>query len=126
MDQRPRSSSHSERPVTRISRRREIRKPTPILISRFTWNLILLGLAGLLVLILWAVPVVPAIALAGFAIALILSFPVHLFTQYVPRGIAILLSFLILLAVLLLVAYIVVPLLVSQASALAAALPDLV
>ena len=38
-------------------------------------------------------------ALAGFAIALVLSFPVHLFAQYVPRGLAILLSFLILLVV---------------------------
>jgi predicted PurR-regulated permease PerM len=77
-------------------------------------------------LVLWAVPVVPAVALAGFAIALVLSFPVHLFAQYVPRGLAILLSFLILLAVLLLLAYILLPLIVSQAGALVTALPDLV
>jgi predicted PurR-regulated permease PerM len=102
------------------------REPTPILISRMTWNLILIALGGLLVLALWAVPVVPAIALAGFAVALILSFPVHLFAQYMPRGVAILLSFLILLAVLLLLAYILVPVLVSQAGALATALPALV
>jgi CBS domain containing-hemolysin-like protein len=82
--------------------RRVVRKPTPIRISVMTWRLILLGLAALLVLFLWAVPVVPAVALAGFAIALVLSFLVHLFVQYVPRSLAILFSFLILLAVLLL------------------------
>jgi predicted PurR-regulated permease PerM len=102
------------------------RKPTPIRISRTSWNLILLGLATLLMLLLWAVPAVPAIFLAGFAMAIVLSFPVHLFAQFVPRGLAILLSFLVLLAVLLLIAYVLVPLLFSQASALVAALPDLV
>ncbi len=80
----------------------------------------------MLVLVLWAVPVVPAVALAGFAVALVLSFPVHLFSQYVPRGLAILFSFLILLAVLLLLAFILLPLIVSQAGALVAALPNLV
>lgn len=107
-------------------RRRAVRKPTPILISTTTWRLILLGLAALLALVLWAVPIVPAVALAGFGIALVLSFPVHLFTEVVPRSLAILLSFLILLAVLLLVAYILLPLIVTQAGALVAALPNLV
>ncbi|RDI52253.1 AI-2E family transporter [Microvirga subterranea] len=106
--------------------RRPVRRPTPILISTTAWRLILLGLAALLALVLWAVPIVPAVALAGFAVALVLSFPVQLFTAAVPRGIAILLSFLILLAVLLLVAYILLPLIVSQAGALVAALPNLV
>ena len=106
--------------------RRAVRKPTPIRISPTTWRLILLGLAGLLLLVLWAVPLVPAVALAGFAVALVLSFPVHLFTQFIPRSLAILLSFLILLAVLLLLAYILLPLIVSQAGALVAALPSLV
>jgi predicted PurR-regulated permease PerM len=113
-------------PERRVVRRRVVRKPTPIQISTITWRLILFGLAALLVLVLWAVPVVPAVALAGFAIALVLSFPVHLFARYVPRGLAILLSFLILLAVLLLLAYILLPLIVSQAGALVTALPDLV
>ena len=113
-------------PQRRVVRRRVVRKPTPIQISTITWRLILFGLAALLVLVLWAVPVVPAVALAGFAIALVLSFPVHLFARYVPRGLAILLSFLILLAVLLLLAYILLPLIVSQAGALVTALPDLV
>ncbi|KAB0264599.1 AI-2E family transporter [Microvirga brassicacearum] len=110
----------------RVVRRRGPRKPTPIKISITAWRLILLGLVALLALILWAVPIVPAVALAGFGVALVLSFPVHLFAQIVPRNVAILLSFLILLAVLLLVAYILLPLIVSQAGALVTALPDLV
>jgi predicted PurR-regulated permease PerM len=113
-------------PSRRAVRRRTFRKPTPIRISTISWRLILLGLTALLLLILWAVPIVPAVALAGFAVALVLSFPVHLLARYVPRGLAILFSFLILLAVLLLVAYILLPLIVSQAGALVAALPNLV
>jgi predicted PurR-regulated permease PerM len=113
-------------PERRVLRRRMARKPTPIRISVTAWQLVLLGLAALLALILWAVPIVPAIALAGFAVALVLSFPVHLFAQHVPRSLAILLSFLILLAVVLLLAYILLPLIVSQAGALVTALPELV
>jgi predicted PurR-regulated permease PerM len=126
MDVRPRE----RKPITfaehRIVRKRLDRGPTPIKISLFTWRFILVALAGLLVLVLWLVPIVPAVALAGFGVALVLSFPVHLFAQYVPRGVAILLSFLILLAVLLLMAYVLLPLIVSQAGALVTALPDLV
>lgn len=77
-------------------------------------------------MILWAVPIVPAISLGGFAVALVLSFPVHFFSRFVPRTLAILLAFLILSAVLLLVFYVLVPLLVSQVGALAVALPALV
>jgi predicted PurR-regulated permease PerM len=124
-----RSSRHREPirlPERSAVRRRAVHKPTPIRISTTTWRLLLLGLAALLVLVLWTVPIVPAVALGGFAMALVLSFPVHLFAQYVPRSLAILLSFLILLAVLLLVAYILLPLIMSQAGALVAALPDLV
>ena len=59
-------------------------------------------------------PFVPAVALSGFAMALVLQFPVNFFAQYVPRGIAILLSFLILLTLLFLVAYVIIPLLVYR------------
>ena len=90
MEQRSAPREHIE-PEHRRDRERASRKPTPIRISRATWNLILLALAGFLVLLLWAVPIVPAVSLAGFAVALVLSFPVHLFAQHVPRGVAILL-----------------------------------
>jgi predicted PurR-regulated permease PerM len=87
--------------------------------------LILCILVAVLVLILWTVPIVLAISLGGFAVALVLSFPVHLSSRLMPRSLAILLAFLILSAILLLVFYILVPLLVSQVGALAIALPTL-
>lgn len=102
------------------------RQPTPIRISRTAWNLLVCALAAVLALILWAVPVVLAIALGGFAVALVLSFPVHLFSRVMPRTLAILLAFLVLSAVLLLLFYVVAPLLVSQVGALVVALPALV
>lgn len=126
MKLRPPGSEPIHLPLRGFARRHGTRKPTPIQISVATWRLILFGLAAVLLLFLWAVPIVPAVALAGFAVALVLSFPVHLFAQAVPRSLAILLSFLILLAVLLLLAYILLPLIVSQAGALVTALPGLV
>lgn len=120
------SDAHRKSRVRRSAKAPPPRRPTPIRISRAAWNLLVCALAALLVLILWAVPIVLAISLGGFAVALVLSFPVHLFSRLVPRTLAILLAFLILTAILLLVFYIVVPLLVSQVGALAGALPTLV
>ncbi len=102
------------------------RRPTPIRISRTVWNLIVLAIIAVLMLIVWAVPAVLVVSLGGFAAALVLSFPVHLFSRVVPRELAILLAFLILLAVLLLISYGLVPLFLAQVSALISALPDLV
>jgi predicted PurR-regulated permease PerM len=105
---------------------RSRRRPTPIPVSRTAWRLIAAAPIVLLVLIVWAVPVVLLIALGGLALALILSFPVALFSRFLPRMVAIALAFLILLAFLLLLGYVVVPLLVSQAGALINILPALV
>jgi predicted PurR-regulated permease PerM len=102
------------------------RRPTPIPVSRTVRNLIILAVAAVLALIVWAVPVVIVVSLGGFAVALVLSFPVQLFSRAVPRSLAILLAFLILLAVLLLASYVLVPLLVAQVGALVGALPGLV
>ena len=95
------------------------------MISRLTWNLLVAGGAGLIGLLLWAVPTIPAVTLAGFAVALVLSFPADFMSRFMPRSAAVLLSFLILLAVLLLAAYVIVPILLSQAGALITAFPDL-
>jgi predicted PurR-regulated permease PerM len=95
------------------------------MISRLTWNLLVAGGVGLIGLLLWAVPTIPAVTLAGFAVALVLSFPADFMSRFMPRSAAVLLSFLILLAVLLLAAYVIVPILLSQAGALITAFPDL-
>lgn len=102
------------------------RRPTPIRISPTVRNLIIFALIAALILILWAVPVVLVAALGGFAIALVLSFPVNLLSRFMPRSLAILFAFLILLAVLLLAFYALLPIMLSQMAALIMALPDLI
>ena len=101
-------------------------RPTPILISRTARNLVVLALIATLVLILWAVPVLLVILLVGFAIAMMLSFPVHLFSRVMPRGLAIAVAFLILLAMLLLAFYVFVPLILTQMGGLLGAMPRLI
>ncbi|MGZ9034187.1 MAG: AI-2E family transporter [Rhodospirillales bacterium] len=96
------------------------------MVSKTVRNLIILATLAVLVLIVWAVPAVLVISLFGFAVALVLSFPVHLLSRIMPRGLAVLLAFLILLAVVLLVFYVLVPLLLSQMGALVSALPGLI
>jgi predicted PurR-regulated permease PerM len=110
----------------RIFRPRTARRPTPIVISRLTWNLLAAGGLALLALLLWAVPTIPAVTLAGFVVALVLSFPADFLSRFMPLSAAILLSFLILLTVVLLAAYVMVPILLSQVGALITAFPDLV
>ena len=101
-------------------------RPTPIPVSKTVRNLLVFAVISVLLLIVWAVPIVLVISLAGFAVALVLSFPVHLFSRFVPRGVAIPSAFLILLAVLLLVVYVLAPLFLEQVGALIGALPGLI
>lgn len=105
--------------------RRE-RRPTTIHISQIARNLIIAALIACVVLICWAVPVVVVVSLGGFALALVLSFPAELFARFVPRGFAILISFVIMIVTLLVVLLFLVPLLAEQMGALIRALPDLI
>lgn len=102
------------------------RPPTPIRVSRPVRNLIVLTPLALLLLVFWAVPGLLVVTLGGFAVALVLSVPVQLFSRVMPRGVAIFLAFVILVAVLLLISYVLVPLFLTQVGALIAALPGLV
>src|SRR5690606_32757656 len=77
-------------------------------------------------LVFWAVPGLLVVTLGGFAVALVLSVPVQLFSRVMPRGVAIFRAFVILVAVLLLLAYVRVALFLTQVGALIAALPGLV
>lgn len=86
----------------------------------------MLAIVAVLVLIVWAVPAVLVISLGGFAIAMVLSFPVRLCSRVMPRSLAIVVAFLILFVVLFLVSYVLVPLLAAQVSALIKALPSLI
>jgi len=71
------------------------------------------------------VPILPVVLLGGFAVALVLSFPVQFLSQFMPRTLAILLAFLMLLATLMLFAYGLAPVFIEQSRDLIAALPKL-
>ena len=104
---------------------RGTRAPTPIPVSRRVRTLLILSGIGLLLLIAWAVPALLGILLGGFAVALVLALPVQLFARVMPRSLATLFAFLILLAVLILAFYVLAPLFLEQVGALIGALPDL-
>lgn len=99
--------------------------PTPIRISKRTAIVLALAIVAMLVLVLWAVPSALITVVGGFALALVLSFPVRTLSRWMPRGLAILISFLAVFGVVLLVILILVPLLVLQGVALVSALPDI-
>lgn len=71
---------------THASRKRRS-KPTPIQIFPRIRNLILVALLAALLLIVWVVPFALIVLLLGFALALVLSFPVRWFSHFMSRGI---------------------------------------
>ncbi len=113
---------HGEGPQVQLSRRR---RPTLIAVSpRVRWALVLLGLV-VLVLLIRAAPSILSMALGGFTLSLVLSFPVRLLERFMPRGIAILVTFLALVGLIVLVVIAIVPTLIEQLTALIAATPSL-
>lgn len=97
--------------------------PTPIPISRRTRTALILAGLFLLGLVVWYVPSVISTVVGGFALALALSFPVRWLSRLMPRGIAILLSFLLLVGVFVLAVLFLVPLVGEQLVSLANSLP---
>jgi predicted PurR-regulated permease PerM len=100
--------------------------PTPIRISKRTAIVLALAIVATLMLVLWAVPSALITVVGGFALALVLSFPVRALSRLMPRGLAILISFLAAFGLVLLAILILVPLLVLQVGALVSAVPDIV
>ena len=73
------------------------RSPTPIFVSsRVMVLIIVLGLAAL-AYVLYAAPGILVVALGGAALAIVLSYPVRALSRVMPRPLAILLTFLILI-----------------------------
>jgi predicted PurR-regulated permease PerM len=99
--------------------------PTPIRISERRAIVLALAIVATLMLVLWAVPSALVSVVGGFGLALVLSFPVRALSRLMPRGLAILVSFVAVFAVVLLAILILVPLLVVQVGALVSSLPDL-
>jgi predicted PurR-regulated permease PerM len=100
--------------------------PTPIWISRRTRNLLLGAVLVLFLLLMWAAPSAVVMTLGGVTLALILSFPTQALSKFMPRGLAILASFLLMLGIFGLGLSFLVPLLLEQLSSFVAAIPGLV
>jgi len=83
---------------------------------------------GLLVfaLIMWYSPTVPVVLLGGFAVALVLSFPVRWLSRIMPRWLAMLITFLVLTGLALLAFLILIPILAVQLVSFVQAAPDIV
>ncbi|MFL6008259.1 MAG: AI-2E family transporter [Rubrobacteraceae bacterium] len=104
---------------------RRTRTPTPIFVSpRFAVVLSVVGVAAL-AYVLYAAPSILVVALGGTALAVVLSFPVRALSHVMPRGPAILLTFLGLLGMVGLALGYLVPLLVQQMSRLIVRTPDI-
>ncbi|MDQ4128523.1 MAG: AI-2E family transporter, partial [Actinomycetota bacterium] len=100
-------------------------RPTPIFVSsRVLIAIVVLGL-GLLGLLLYAAPTVPAVALGGISLAIVLSFPVRALSHFMPRGLAILVTVLALIGLISLALFILVPLLIQQLSTLVRTTPQI-
>jgi predicted PurR-regulated permease PerM len=97
--------------------------PTPIPISKRTRTALILALLVLLGLVVWYVPSVLSTLIGGFTLALALSFPVGWLSRIVPRGLAILLTFLILAGLVVLAVLYLVPLAGRQIGSLVGSLP---
>jgi predicted PurR-regulated permease PerM len=98
---------------------------TQIPVSPRTRNILLALVVGLILLIFWKAPTLPKLLLTGMAVALVLSFPVKYLSKVIPRGIAIAIVVLALLAVLVVGAIVLVPLAVDQLASLAQQAPQL-
>jgi predicted PurR-regulated permease PerM len=98
---------------------------TQIPVSPRTRNILLALVVGLILLIFWKAPTLPKLLLSGMAVALVLSFPVKYLSKVIPRGIAIAIVVLTLLAVLVVGAIVLVPLAVDQLASLAQQAPQL-
>ena len=99
--------------------------PTPIRISKRTRTVLILAALALLGLVVWQVPSVLTTVVGGFALALALSFPVRWLSRLMPRGLAILASFLLVVGIFVLAALFLVPLVVEQFAALVGAVPEI-
>ena len=87
-----------------------------------------LVILGLLVfaLIMWFSPTVPIILLGGFAVALVLSFPVRWLSHIMPRWLAMVVTILVLSGAVLIAFLILIPILAVQLVSFVQAAPDIV
>lgn len=88
--------------------------PTPIVISPPVKVLLIVLAAAALLLVMYHAPSLLTLTLGGVALAVVLSFPVRLLSRVMPRGLAILISFVVVIGITLLALIGVVPVLIEQ------------
>ena len=98
---------------------------TPIRISRRTRTALILAVILVLAYVVYRVPSVLTISVGGIALALVLSFPVRFLSRFLPRGLSILLSFLLVVGLFVLAALYLIPLVAEQFAALVRAVPGI-
>ena len=119
MARRKRSRVKTQTETSRFS-------PTPIRISKRTRTvLVVLGFL-VFALIMWYSPTVPIVLLGGFAVALVLSFPVRWLSRIMPRCLAMAVTFLVLTGLALLAFLILIPILAVQLVSFVQATPEIV
>ncbi len=100
-------------------------EPTPIVItSRTRW----IAVVAFLLLLFWvgqSAPTARAMLLGGITLALFLSFPVAQLSRVMPRGLAVLVTFLGLVLLGVIAVLVMVPIIVEQLTSLAEATPSL-
>src|SRR5918997_2783221 len=101
------------------------RRPTPIWVTPRARSLLVFALLALLAVLAYAAPAVPLIAAGGFALALVLSFPVRVISRFLPRPATIAASFVLLILSSVLALSLLAPMLVDQMGALLEAAPSL-
>ena len=81
---------------------------------------------GALAYVVWLVPDLLTTAVGGFALALVLSFPVGFLSRVMRRGLAILFSFLLVVGLFVLAALFLVPFVVEQFVSLVTNVPYII
>ena len=118
----------ARRKRSRVKTRTETSRfsPTPIGISKRTRTVLLVLGFLIFALIMWYSPTVPIVLLGGFAVALVLSFPVRWLSHIMPRWLAMLVTLLVLTGLALLAFLILIPILAVQLVSFVQAAPDIV
>lgn len=88
--------------------------PTPIFVSSRVLALVVGVIVLVFALMIYAAPIIPVVAFGGMALAIVLSFPVRALSRIMPRGFAILITFLVLIGLVVLALVFLVPSLLRQ------------
>lgn len=88
--------------------------PTPIFVSPRVLALVVGIIILVFALMIYAAPIIPTVAFGGVALAIVLSFPVRALSRVMPRGFAILITFLALIGLVALAFVFLVPSLLRQ------------